>query len=383
MLPLLIFSLYQWTLKDSWLTIILAVITFLILLVLLFYPPYLIIKFVRGSQEPHELYSHTPPTYLTSLGPLYAQLRPERYYVLLLYLVIPFLKAIFISLASSSGFAQVILLVITEFIALGLQITLRPHQTRGGNILNTYLGVTRLVCTGLLIAFVEHVAVEAIPRTVIGAIAAVIWSVAVVILILDLVVFHMLLPIWQVATGRFNPKPLRNTPQASEASMLEKAEQKSEDDHVHATPNGITPAHSWDRITGRRASNPTPNHSVPFDVHLARPYPVSPTESVSTNQTSELPSVYSVRDSVTSGTITVGSLLPRRWSFGTGLGSLPTSPSLGSPHGTGSRPNSAQISQPSSPSTPADRSDESTAMRLEAIKEAPSQSSGLEVLHRS
>ncbi|XP_006460701.1 hypothetical protein AGABI2DRAFT_185054 [Agaricus bisporus var. bisporus H97] len=202
LLPLLIFAFYQWTLKDSWLTIILTVITFLFLLVLLFYPPYVITKFVRRSQDSHELYNHTPPTYLTSLGPLYAHLRPERYYFFLLYLAVPLLKAIFISFASASGFAQVILLVVTEFVVLVLQIVLKPHRTKGGNILNTYLGVTRLVCTGLLIAFVEHIAVKAIPRTVIGAVVAVVWSVAVIVLILDLVVFHMLVPIWQTINSQ-------------------------------------------------------------------------------------------------------------------------------------------------------------------------------------
>ncbi|KAF9449170.1 TRP-domain-containing protein, partial [Macrolepiota fuliginosa MF-IS2] len=198
LLPLLVLAFYQWTLKDSWLSILLSVITFLGLLVLLAYPPYLIFGLVRKSKDPYELYSLSPPTYLTSLGPLYAKYRPERYYVFLTLLIVPFLKAIFISFANPSGLAQVILLFVTEFAVLGLQIGLRPDRTKGGYILNTYLGVTRLVATGLLISFVERTAVKAIPRTVIGVIIAIIWAVAVVILILDLVIYHILFPLWQI-----------------------------------------------------------------------------------------------------------------------------------------------------------------------------------------
>lgn len=402
LLPLLILAFYQWTLKDSWLSTLLSVITFLGLLALLAYPPYLIISFVRKSKDPYELYSHSPPTYLTSLGPLYAQYRPERYYVFLTLLVVPFLKAIFISFANRSGLAQVILLFITEFVVLGLQIGLKPHMTRGGDVLCTYLGVTRLIATGLLIAFVERVAVKAIPRTVIGVIIAVIWAVAVVILILDLVIYHMLVPLWQVATGRFRRgTSSADSPLASDGSMLEKGNKKSED-HVYTVPaveGGPSPAASWDRVTAsRRPLNPTPDHNIPLDPQILQAYPVSPTESVTTGYGSAMQSVYS-RDS---GTITVGSLLPRRWSFSNGLGpgeSQPASPAAYSQQGTNSdansRPHSASqysqpspsrslsyYSQPSSPSTPANYSDESGNTRLEAIQEQPSQSSGLDAVPR-
>ncbi|KAF5351731.1 hypothetical protein D9756_007670 [Leucocoprinus leucothites] len=412
LLPLLIFVFYQWTLKDSWVPILLSVITFIGLFIFLIYPPYLILRSVRRSKDPYELYSHSPPTYLTSLGPLYAQYRPERFYAFLALLVVPFLKAIFISFAKSSGFAQVILLLITEFVVLGLQIAFKPHKTRGGDVLSTYLGVTKLVTTGLLIAFVERVAVDAIPRTIIGAVIAVIWSVAVVILLLNLVIYHILLPLWRLATGRMRSNESATavgSPLNSEGSMLEKGEKvlgsgpdsgsgehlnvRHHQEDILPPDTGITPAPSWDRITaGRRALNPTPDQNIPLDPETLRAYPISPTESVSTSHDSELPSVHT-RDS---GTITVGSLLPRRWSFSTGMGSLgpadslPASPAAysqqssrppsASQYSYNSQPRSASFySQPSTPSTPADQSEESGGARLRAIREQPSQGSGLDV----
>jgi len=400
LLPLLIFTFYQWTLKDSWVSILLSTITFVGLLVFLIYPSYLIFRSVRLSKDTYRLYSHSPPTYLTSLGPLYAQYRPERYYAFLTLLIIPFIRAIFISFAKHNGLAQVILLLATEFIALGSQIVLKPHRTRGGDILSTYLGLTRLITTGLLIAFVESVALRAIPRTIIGAIIAVIWSLAVVILILNLVIFHVLVPLWRIVIGRKKSNESTTavgSPSNSEGSTLEKGEQRLMlderplDQHPDVLPNdtGITPAPSWDRITaGRRALNPTPNRNVPLDPEVLQAYPISPSESVSTSQVSELPSMYTRE----SGTTTVGSLLPRRWSFSTGLeNSNPTESFPASPAGhsyQSSRPPSGSQysydnprsyhSQPSTPSTPAGRSEESGGTRLEAILEQPSQGSGLD-----
>jgi hypothetical protein len=247
------------------------------------------------------------------------------------------------------------------------------------------------------------VSVNAIPRTIIGVIMAVIWSVAVVILILNLMVYHVVVPLWQVATGRFKKgQSTTNSPLSFEGSMLEKGDKQSSE-HVHSDllpgQTGILPAPSWDRATaGRRAHNPTPDQNIRLDPEViqAYPYPVSPTESITTGRVSAIPSEYTGD----SGTITVGSLLPRRWSFSTGMDSLGAgeSPSLVSQAAhsqQGSRPPSSSqysqhsqsrsvsyYSQLSPPSTPADRSEESGGggtARLHAIQEQPSQSSGLEV----
>ena len=398
--PLLIFTFYQWTIRDSWVPILLSAITFVGLLVFLIYPPYLVFRSVRRSKGAYGLYSHSLPTHLSSLGPLYAQYRPERYYTFLTLLIVPFIRAIFISFAKHSGLVQVILLLITEFIALGLQIVLKPHRTRGGDVLSTYLGLTRLVTTGLLVAFVESVALHAIPRTIIGAIIAVIWSLAVVILILDLVIFHVLVPLWRVVTEQKSNESTTavGSPSNSGDSTLEKGQKRLASDEypldqyhgVLPTDMGITPAPSWDRITaGRRALNPTPNRNIPLDPEVLQAYPISPSESVSTSHGSDLPSVYT-RDSRTT---TVGSLLPRRWSFSTGLGgpgpgdSSPASPAgycsrppSGSQHSYDNSRSTSYHSQPSTPSTMAGRSEESGGTRLEAIREQPSQGSGLDVL---
>lgn len=295
-----------------------------------------------------------------------------------------------------------ILLLITEFILLGSQVVLKPHRTRGGDILSTYLGLTRFITTGLLIAFVESVALRAIPRTIIGAIIAVIWSLAVVILILNLVIFHVLVPLWRIVIGRRKSNEsvtAVGSPSNSEGSTLEKGEQRLMLDerplgqHCDVLPNdtGITPAPSWDRVTaGRRALNPTPNRNVLLDPEVVQAYPISPSESVSTSRGSDLPSIYT-RDS---GTTTVGSLLPHRWSFSIGLENTNLTDSFtASPAGDGHRssrpPSGSQYSyddprsyhsQSSTPSTLAGRSEESGGTRLlEAIPEQPSQGSGLDM----
>jgi Transient receptor potential (TRP) ion channel len=85
---------------------------------------------------------------------------------------------------------QVILATIVEFSVLACVLIFKPHSTRGGDILATYLSIVRLVCTGLLVAFVQELNVAPIPRVVIGIIAALIFSVAIVFMFFN-VLFHL------------------------------------------------------------------------------------------------------------------------------------------------------------------------------------------------
>ncbi|KAE9401559.1 hypothetical protein BT96DRAFT_918699 [Gymnopus androsaceus JB14] len=75
--PIIIFAFFQWTLKDSWLSTLFSVFSFLAIMGAIIYPCFVVIRSVRRS-EPSVL--HTDPVLLGSYGPLYAQYRPTRYY---------------------------------------------------------------------------------------------------------------------------------------------------------------------------------------------------------------------------------------------------------------------------------------------------------------
>ncbi|KAG6868917.1 hypothetical protein C0993_007691 [Termitomyces sp. T159_Od127] len=183
--PITVFSFYQWTLNDSWLSLLVSILAFLTLLVAVSYPAFFILRF-RYRQGADALYKDKDQ--LVSKGPLYLQYRIPRFYFFILLLVATFLKAILIAFAKSSGEAQIILMVIFEGSILVSYLILRPHKTRSGNLFSTFLAIIRLVCNGLMIAFVERFNVAPIPRTVIGLVLVAIFSLTVLVTYTNLVI---------------------------------------------------------------------------------------------------------------------------------------------------------------------------------------------------
>ncbi|KIK67101.1 hypothetical protein GYMLUDRAFT_81706 [Collybiopsis luxurians FD-317 M1] len=282
-MPILVFAFYQWTLKDSWLSILFAVISFLAVTGVICYSSFTIIRTVRHS-EPSTLYTHS---LLGSYGPLYGQYLSTRYIFFLMVLAAVFLRAIFISFVQSAGLAQVILLLILEIALVAALLVVRPHKTRGADVFSSFLGIVRVVCTGLMIAFVESINVKAIPRYAIGLVLAVIYAITIILVIVNLILHSGIRHLWKRRdTSR------RLSLQESSNSTLEKG--------GHSPSN-----YSASDLFGR-PMNPTPERNVPLDPEVNQPYnPSSPTATIDYASTRQ-------RDSQST---TFGSVLPRRWSF--------------------------------------------------------------------
>ncbi|KAJ7703307.1 hypothetical protein B0H17DRAFT_1003879 [Mycena rosella] len=215
--PLMIFIFYQWSLKDSWLSILLSVITLLAISTLVLYPVYLTFRLARHeSLDALEFNGE----HLSSHGPLYAQYRTPRYYFFLPLLISSFIKAVVIAAGQGSGMGQVVVFIIVELAVVVAHILLKPYNSRGGDVFSTYLSIVRLVCTGLMISFVESVGVAAIPRVAIGAVIAVIFSIAVVILAINLFLHAGVNRLWR--RGHSTRSPSRQG--SADESMLEKGD---------------------------------------------------------------------------------------------------------------------------------------------------------------
>ncbi|KAF9241517.1 hypothetical protein BU15DRAFT_44694 [Melanogaster broomeanus] len=299
--PVTIFAFYQWTLKDSWLSILLSVVLFLGLFGYLLYPILLTVRIAIRS-APYALY--TQPGHLSSHSPIFALYRLERYYAIIPLLAAIFLKAIFTAFGQANGEVQVISILVIESTILACLIFLRPHKTRRADVLATYLAITRVICTGLLVAFVESLNLSAIPRVAIGIVIAVIISVAVIVMFINTLVN---LGLMELLPARFK----RRTAPVTDVSVVEKG----------GDVEGIS----------GRSRNPTPDRNIPLDPTINQPYPDSLSQ-----MTTEDHSTYSEE----SGSTTLGSLLPRRWSF---------QPSQPSSH---SRTNSQSQYSPTSASSP-------------------------------
>lgn len=232
---------------------------------------------------PFAPYTHTE--YLASYGPLFAQYRTPRYYFTLVLVIAIFLKALFIAFAQANGEVQVALTIVVELGVLAAYLFLKPHKMRGGDILATYLAIVRFVCAGLMVAFLENLSLTAIPRVIIGIVMAVLFSIAAIVLFIN-VIMHLPGVHWL----RKSPQPSQQDSAAD--SILEKGE---------VVP---TPTESKTRLG--RPRNPTPERNIPLDPEINRPYPdITPT------QTTAEPSPISVDTNSTN----LGTLLPRRWSF--------------------------------------------------------------------
>jgi len=262
--------MYQWTLNDSWLSILFSVISLLAVVGYLLYSAIRPIR-IANADTPHVLYSQ--PGYRIAYGPLFVLYRPERYYTYVPLLVATLVKAIFTAFAHTNGEVQIIAILIIEIALLATHLISRSHRTRGAKVLETYLAITRVLCTGLLVPFIEPIGLGAIPRVIIGIVIAVIISVAVIVMF-----FNVLVNMGIFKRGRQLP---------TDISALEKGTSGDAD--------------------AERPANPTPTQRmVPLDPTVNQPYPDSPSRlsaSTQSNYTQE------------SGSTTLGSLLPRRWSI--------------------------------------------------------------------
>ncbi len=295
-LPVFIFTFYQWTLKDSWLSIFLSVILLLGLLAGILPPVFYVVRSIlptRWSGEEDSSQSH-------ALAPLIASLRTERYYYIIPLLLAIFVKALVIAFGQAHGMAQAIVILVVEFLLLGVTIVLKPHRTRGADVLAVFLAIVRTVCTGLSIAFSESLALKPIPRVAIGIIMAVIFSITVIVMFLN-VLWHLglrrvlrLIP-WRRHRGTSTGATVLGSSVPSDASLNEKRKgTDAEQGQDSLSPTAFYP----------RPSNPAPTHT---------PTTISTFSPISTASHLSEPVTEMSQTSATSSTL--GEQLPHRWSF--------------------------------------------------------------------
>jgi hypothetical protein len=249
--PFTIFAFYQWTLKDSWLSLLFSILAFLVVISLISYLTFVTIRIAHRS-TPHALYSDAKHSLLQST--LYAQSRAPRYYYFILPVMASFCKAICISFANGNGEVQIILITILEGVTVIACLILRPCTTKGGDVFLIFLASARLLCTTLTIAFVERLELAPIPRVVIGLVIAAIFSAAVIVSFINIIAQSRIEQLW-----KHDCSP-GSAPGSSNGSMLEKGE--------------LCPSKSSAHVG--RPNNPTPEQSIALDPCILQPYPISP-----------------------------------------------------------------------------------------------------------
>ena len=279
-LPILVFTFYQWTLKDSWLSILLSVLLLIALTMAVLPAAFFAL---RPSSPKGKWHGVDTPDWIT---PLTAPYRSNRVYYVIPLLLLMVIKALVTAFARAHGTAQIIIFVVLESFLFLVIIIFKPHQTRGADLLDGYLCATRLGCSGLMIAFAESLAVKPIPRVAIGAIVAVIFSVAVVVMFLNILVN---MGLWRllifVFTCGLRSGHVTLVSHSSDPSWAEKGRGMGT---VCEDKDNMTVTTGGSHYFPRRPENPSPPSTASF----SQGSPPSATSST-----------------------TLGETLPRRWSF--------------------------------------------------------------------
>ncbi|KAG5342903.1 hypothetical protein C0989_005851 [Termitomyces sp. Mn162] len=277
-----------WTLKDSWLSTLLSVLAFMALLITVIYVTFVVLRSAR-RRGADALFADKEQ--LGSKGPLYSQYRIPRFHFFMLLLIATFLKAVFIAFVKVSGEAQIILMIILEGFTLMSYLIFRPCGSRSGDVFSTFLTIARLVSNGLMIAFVERLNVAPIPRTVIGLVLVVIFSLTILITYVNLVINSGIDQLWK-----------RRHSSASQSSadlfIIEK-------DVPDKSDNTLSHASSSEHIM--RPANPTPD-----DYELVRIYHPDKADPSISNETAHarFQSITAAYDVLRGKTLLKDSLFP-------------------------------------------------------------------------
>ncbi|TDL21730.1 hypothetical protein BD410DRAFT_723980 [Rickenella mellea] len=324
--PLITFAFYQWTLKDSWLSIVFAAGTALVVLVSLFYPSLRTLRVIRRHLKTTDASTSQQRPDTGVFGVLHAQYRDARAYVFVAPLLSTLAKALAIAFVHASGPAQIGLFLLTDLVQLSVLLLTKPHHTRKADILAVFIAGVKVGMGAMMVAFVERLEVKAIPRVAVGIVMMVVWGIAVLVVMWS--VFVNLRHEWGLRSGRGGRRGRRGwrgvfgwvrssgRSGSSDESMLEKGIHNNNDDAASSETNsGSTPS----TPDTERPRNPTPHQRIPLDPSILRPYPDStPTPTTASMSTSFGASV-SVPASAASGSTTLGSVLSRRSAF-EGLG---------------------------------------------------------------
>lgn len=130
---------------------------------------------------------HNDPEYLERFGALIAHYRHSRWWFLTVWTVYQFVRACFIGGASAHPAIQVTGLFVLELLAVLITFYLRPFEGRRNLAIGIYLlGGSKVVTTGLSIAFLPSYNVSRLTATIIGLTIIVVQALLVIALLISI-----------------------------------------------------------------------------------------------------------------------------------------------------------------------------------------------------
>ncbi|SNX84631.1 related to FLC2 - putative FAD transporter [Melanopsichium pennsylvanicum] len=192
----LVFAFWQWLRGDSWVPDLLAAILLVVYVagIALIYAPVFIASRRGGKEE--LFYGDTPPAnageIATRWGAIAHPFRPRFFWFGLVFLVVYFVRACFISFAQGSGHGlrQSIGLAATDLLLFLVLCICRPGRDKTSDFVMIVLMVFRVISWGVCIALTPLADIETIPRVVLGFVLLAVTSIP--------IVFLFLLTVWDL-----------------------------------------------------------------------------------------------------------------------------------------------------------------------------------------
>ncbi|EST07023.1 TRP-like family [Kalmanozyma brasiliensis GHG001] len=215
----LVFAFWQWLRGDSWVPDLLAAVILVVYLagIALIYAPVFVASRRVGKEE--LFYGDTPPANAgrtaTRWGAIAHPFRPRFFWFGLVFLLVYFIRACFISFAQGygHGLRQSIGLAATDLLFFLALCICRPGRDKTSDFVMIFLMVFRVISWGICIALTPLADIETIPRVVLGFALIVVTGIP--------IIFLFFLTVWDLISP-FIRRRQWNATRVGDAEMNEK-----------------------------------------------------------------------------------------------------------------------------------------------------------------
>ncbi len=279
----LVFAFWQWLRGDSWVPDFLAAIILVFYLVGIAFIYLPVLRVARRNGKEGLFYGDTPPANASrtakNWGAIAHPFRPRFFWFGLVFLLVYFVRACFISFAQGSGHGlrQSIGLAATDLLFFLVLCICRPGRDKTSDFVMIFLLVFRVISWGVCIALTPLADIETIPRVVLGFVLVAVTGIP--------IVFLFLLTVWDLISP-FIRKRQWNSTRIGDSELNEKPEYAfgavgaGEGTDDTAASHGQHYAESGPSGTGSEPASSASSEDVRSSSHL------SPTGAVPVRQSS-------------------------------------------------------------------------------------------------
>lgn len=149
------------------------------------------IPFVRWhfvDDQPDRTRVHQDQPYIKRFGWLFARYRLSRWWYFIFWMGYQFVRACFIGGATTNPLAQVFGLFIIDILSLVIIAAINPYEGQRNSVIGVWLlGISKVVTTGLSVAFLPDFDLDRISATVIGVVIIVIQALLVIAVLIMII----------------------------------------------------------------------------------------------------------------------------------------------------------------------------------------------------